>query len=178
MKKLFLYALCLITLSACHSKTTQSKVDSVAVYHVPDESAIKKAVADAYASISFKAGESPRYAEIKSCFIPQAQLINFRSDSAQVTNINQFIYLYRTYIESDSVKSYSEKELYGKTEQFGKVAHRISTYATYINSTDKPTERGVNSFQLIKTKSGWKVSSIIWDAEKPGLKIPDYYLGK
>jgi len=42
----------------------------------------------------------------------------------------------------------------------------------------KPEERCVNSFQLIKTKDGWKVSSIIWDVEKPGLKIPGYYLKK
>jgi len=44
MKKLFLYALCAIALSACHTKPTQPKVDSAAVYKVPDEEAINKAV--------------------------------------------------------------------------------------------------------------------------------------
>jgi hypothetical protein len=43
---------------------------------------------------------------------------------------------------------------------------------------DSVTERGVNSFQLIKTAKGWKVSSIIWDVETAKLKIPDYYLKK
>jgi hypothetical protein len=178
MKKLLLYLLCLIALSACHTKTDKPKVDSVAVYTVPDEKAIKKAVDDAYTSICFKTGEAPRYAEIKNYFIPQAQLINFRTDSAQVTNINQFIYLYRTLVETEHIHSFYEKELFGKTEQFGNIAHRISTYATYINHPDSLAERGVNSFQLIKTKAGWKVSSIIWDVEKPALKIPGYYLGK
>jgi hypothetical protein len=43
---------------------------------------------------------------------------------------------------------------------------------------DSIAERGVNSFQLVKTPQGWKVSSIIWDVESPRLKIPDYYLNK
>ncbi len=179
MKKLFLYALCAIALSACHTKPTQPKVDSAAVYKVPDEEAINKAVDNAYHSICFNTGELPRYAEIKEAFIPQAQLINYRTpDSAQVTNINQFIYLYRTFIETGHIHYFYEKELFGKTEQFGNVASRTSTYATYLNHPDSLAERGVNSFQLIKTKAGWKVSSIIWDVEKPGLKIPGYYLGK
>jgi len=45
-----------------------------------------------------------------------------------------------------------------------------------MNTMDSAAQRGVNSFQLVKTPQGWKVSSIIWDIESPKLKIPDYYL--
>jgi len=178
MKKLLPYIAILIALSSCQTKITGPHTDSTAVYHVPDEQAIKKAVDDAYTSICFKKGEQPRYDDIRKAFIPKAQLINFRTDTAQVTNLQQFIYLYRTVIETDSINMFYEKELYGKTEQFGKIASRISTYATYLNTMDKPAERGVNSFQLIKTPQGWKVSSIIWDVEKKGLEVPEYYLPK
>jgi hypothetical protein len=149
-----------------------------ASYKVPEDSAITRAVHDAYASISFKEGEKPRYDEIKNYFIPQAQLINFRSDSAEVIGIGQFIDLYKGFVESNQVHLFFEEEVFGRTEQFGKIAHRISTYNTYLNTRDSVTERGVNSFQLIKTKQGWKVSSIIWDVEKPSTKIPGYYLPK
>jgi hypothetical protein len=178
MKKLLLYATCLIALSACHTKTDKPVGDSVATYTVPDDKAITQAVADAYASICFKKGEQPRYDDIKKAFIPKAQLINFRSDTAQVTNLSQFIFLYRSVIESDSITAFNEVELYSKTEQFGKIAERISTYKTTLTGKTVEYERGVNSFQLIKTHEGWKVSSIIWDVEKPGLKIPGYYLGE
>lgn len=178
MKKLCLYAIFLLALSACHTKTDKPVTDSVAVYHVPDEAAINKAVNDAYASICFKKGEQPRYDDIRKAFIPKAQLINFRSDSAQVTNLEQFIYLYRTVVEGDSLQSFYEKELYGRTEQFGKIAERISTYKTTLTAKTVMYERGVNSFQLIKTPAGWKVSSIIWDVEKKGLPVPEYYLKK
>lgn len=182
MTKLFPYIAIAIFLYSCQGKNTGLLTDSTAAnvnnYKVPDEQAIKKAVNDAYAAISFKKGEEPQYDSIKNYFIPKAQLINFRNDTMQVTSIDQFVYLYRTFIESDSVKMFYEKEIYGKTEQYGRVASRISTYKTYLNTMDKPEERGVNSFQLVKTPQGWKVSSIIWDVEKKGLKIPAYYLPK
>jgi hypothetical protein len=183
MKKLIPYIAIAVFLCSCQGKNTGILTDSTATgssttYAVPDEQAIKKAVDDAYGAISFKKGDTPRYDSIKNYFIPKAQLINFRSDSMQVTSIGQFVYLYRSFIEGDSVKMFYEKELYGKTEQFGKVASRVSTYKTFLNTMDKPEELGVNLFQLVKTPEGWKVSSIIWDVERKGLKIPAYYLPK
>jgi len=179
MKKIFFYIALVLALSACHSKPVKIIVaDSVAVYKVPEEQSIDKAVQAAYAAISFKMGSEPKYNLLKKCFIPQAQLINLGGDSAQITNIDQFIYLYRTHVEADSVRAFAEKEIYGKTEQFGRIAERISTYTTEIIRTDTSEERGVNSFQLIKTNNGWKVSNIIWDKESPILKIPGYYFGK
>ncbi|MHB8208129.1 hypothetical protein [Mucilaginibacter sp.] len=179
MKKLMLYATCIIALTACHTKATQPITDSAAVYTVPDDKAITKAVLDAYASITFAKGDTPNYEAIKMHFIPKAQLINYSTDTAEVFTINQFVYLYRSFVEADTVYAYSEKEIYGKNEQFGKIAERISSYKAVTNSKKKDTtETGVNSFQLIKTPTGWKISSIIWDVEKKGLKVPGYYLGK
>ena len=179
MKKLLLYATCIITLTACHTKTTQPVTDSATVYTVPDDKAITQAVHDAYASITFKKGDTPNYEAIKLHFIPKAQLINYSTDTAQVFTINQFVYLFRSFVEADTVYAYSEKEIYGKNEQFGKIAERMSSYKAVANSKKKDTtETGVNSFHLIKTPTGWKISSIIWDVERKGLKVPGCYLGK
>jgi hypothetical protein len=173
MKLTLLSAVWLI--AACNAPSVKS--DSPAAgYTVPDDSAIIQAVNGAYAAISFKAGTKPAYDSIRNYFYPQAQLINFRSDTAQAVSIDQFVSLYRQFIESNHITSFSEDEIFGRTEQFGKIAHRISSYETYVNSRDSLPERGVNSFQLIKTPAGWKVSSIIWDVERPSQPIPLYYL--
>lgn len=182
MKKVLFYTICILALWSCHSKPAKkiavTKTDSTAVYHVPDEQEIDRVVQYAYASVTFKQGEQPRYDTIKKYFIPQAQLINYEADSAQITSIDQFIYLYRTHVEADSIKAFSENEIFGKTEQFGRIAERISTYKTIMVQTDTVIKKGVNSFQLIKTNGGWKITSIIWDIENPLVKIPPYYLGK
>ncbi|MEO6979588.1 MAG: hypothetical protein ABJA76_06225 [Mucilaginibacter sp.] len=182
MKALFILLACAVVLSSCHVsvKKTIGDADSAATktYTVPDDSAITKAVQDAYTAISFKEGEQPRYNEIQNYFIPEAHFINFRTDTAQIFTLPQFHDLFKQFIESAHIHMFYEEEAFGRTEQFGRIAQRISTYVTYINTRDKPAERGVNSFQLIKTPKGWRVTSIIWDVEKPTLKVPDYYLKK
>jgi hypothetical protein len=35
--------------------------------------------------------------------------------------------------------------------------------------------RGLISTQFIRTPRGWKMSSMAWDDERPGLAIPDRY---
>jgi len=168
-----------MVLSACQTPEKKPAADAAALaYTVPDDAAITKAVHDAYAAISFKKGDKPRVGEIKNYFIPQAQFINFRTDHAEIVSLPQIVELYKQMIDEGKINLFYEEELYGKTEQFGRIAHRISTYKTYHNTMDTIAERGVNSFQLIKTPQGWRVSSIIWDIEKKSLKVPDYYLKK
>ena len=169
---------CLYIFCSCNSSNTNSNSANSNNYTAPDDSAIKKAVNDAYAAISFKDGEKPHYDSIKYYFIPQAQLINFIEDTAQILSINDFVRAFKAYVDSSKIQIFNEQEIYGRTDEFGNIAQRISSYKTYINSLDIVKERGVNSFQLIKTPQGWKVSSIIWDVEKSSKPIPDYYLGK
>ena len=173
MKLIFPVLFVALITSYTNSATTAT---AVATSHAPDEAAIKKAVDNAYSCISFKTGQQPDYDGVKKYFMPQAQFFNFRNDTLEVFTLNQFAVAYKEFITSNSIRSFYEEEITGTTEQFGRVAHRISTYKTYLNTMDSAAERGVNSFQLIKTDSGWKVSSIIWDVESPKLKIPEYYL--
>ena len=35
--------------------------------------------------------------------------------------------------------------------------------------------RGVISIQFIATPTGWKISSMAWDDERPGLTLPEWY---
>jgi hypothetical protein len=178
MRTTFTCLISLLLFSECNQESRENNGNRPEVrdYKVPDDSAITKAVQDAYSCISFKKGTTIDYDAIKNFFIPQARLINFRSDTAQDVDINQFIDLYKQFVLANNIQSFYEEELYGRTEQFGNIAERISSYSTYINTMDSVTERGVNSFQLIKTRGGWRVSSIIWDVEKPSLPIPQYYL--
>ena len=178
MKKILCFAVfSTIVLYSCSSNNNNAPAANNS-YAAPEDAAIKKAVDDAYAAISFKSGQQLAYDSIQYAFISQAQLINYITDTAQILSIGDFVKAFKNYVETTKIQSFREEELYGRTDQFGKIAQRISTYRTYINSNDVVKERGVNSFQLIKTPQGWKVSSIIWDVEKTGLSIPDAYLAK
>ena len=127
---------CLCVFCSCNSSNTNTGSNNNAAYAVPDDAAIKKAVDNAYAAISFKNGEQPRYDSIKDYFIQQAQLINYISDTAQILSIDDFVKAFKNYVESTKIQSFNEQEIYGRTEQFGNIAQRISSYKTYINNQD------------------------------------------
>lgn len=70
-----------------------------------------------------------------------------------------------------------ERELGGRTERFGNVAHRMSSYASRVGSDDAdPVSRGVNSFQLVRFGGRWWIASVVWDVETPERPIPEEYL--
>ena len=149
--------------------------ETAAIQVDPEESAATQAVLDAYDGISFEEGTLPDFEKLESAFVQYAIFINFRNDTAVILSYDEFMKGYRSAVEGGAFKAVVEKEIYGKTELFGKIAHRISTYVTYIDDMDTIQERGINSFQLVKTDDGWKVSSVIWDVEKPGQPIPERY---
>ncbi len=67
-----------------------------------------------------------------------------------------------------------EVELARRIEVFGNMAHAWSHYEARRDPTDLvPERRGVNSIQLFKGEDGaWKIISMIWDNERPGLSLP------
>ncbi len=60
------------------------------------------------------------------------------------------------------------------TELFGNVAHRFSPYGKRGVTDRGPIEvRGAISTQFVRTADGWRISSMAWDDERPGLELPE-----
>lgn len=164
---------------SCNTHTGPSKpissLELAPSYNIPEQNAINQAVQNCYMALAVEEGEAPDYNALREAFTPDAIFINFRFDTAIIINLDQFVAGFRKAVETGRIKSFREVETFGKTEGFGKIAHRISAYATYLNNPDTVYERGVNSFQLIRLDDGWKINSVTWDVEKEGQPIPDYY---
>jgi hypothetical protein len=120
-------------------------------------------------------GTTPNYDALRAVFTEDAIFQNFRGDTFSTANFDEFLAGYKASVEGGQLTSFNEVELGGVTEYFGKIGHRISAYASYINSADEIGERGVNSFQVIYIDGEWKVNSIVWDIEREGLPIPSEY---
>ncbi len=67
-----------------------------------------------------------------------------------------------------------EVETARKADVFGAMAHVWSVYEARRSMDDaEPERRGINSIQLYKGEDGrWKIISMIWDNERPGLNVP------
>jgi hypothetical protein len=142
-----------------------------------DLEALDILTAELYAAISFEEGGEPDLEKLKSLLLPQGVLINNNEEHPVIWDPEEFIATYRQQIDSGAVVAFLEKEITGRTELFGTIAHRLSTYEARFRTADGHLPvRGINSVQYLKTSNAWKVVSILWNDEAEGRPIPQEYL--
>jgi hypothetical protein len=129
-----------------------------------------------FAAVSFEAGQRPAYEVLHELFVENGRLIRAIGDRPEITTVEQFIEPRQRSVDSGELSAFNESETAEITEVFGNVAHRFSTYAKHGVLGGAPfTGRGMISTQFVRTPEGWKISSMAWDDERPGLTVPDHY---
>jgi hypothetical protein len=137
--------------------------------------AIDSVTADFFEAVSFNEAEKPAYANLYKLFIESGQLIKNVS-TPEITSVSQFIEPRQRMVDSGQLTRFREIETAEITEIFGNIAHRLSTYEkSGVSVGTEIAGRGIISIQFVKTDSGWKISSMAWDDERPGLTIPERY---
>jgi hypothetical protein len=108
--------------------------------------------------------------------IQSGQLIIMSAPLPEIATVRQFIEPRQRMVDAGELTGFKEVETAEITKMFGNIAHRFSTYEKYgINKGAEFEGRGIISMQFIMTESGWKISSMAWDDERPGLTLPDRY---
>jgi len=127
-----------------------------------------------FRAVSFQNGGRPDYSRIHELFIEGGLLIKNSADPQDVSRVDEFIALRQALVEAGHLTSFEEAELEHRTDIFGRVAHRLSTYVKHAVMDGAPSEiRGVISTQFVQTSTGWLISSMAWDDERPGLTVPE-----
>jgi hypothetical protein len=145
--------------------------------HPSDARPELKALTDEFfRAVSFESGQRPAYTRIRDLFIDGGKLIRNSSELPEISSVDDFIAFRQRMLDSGTLTSFEEVEIAATTEVFGNVAHRFSTYKKRGTMQGEAIEgAGLISTQFIRTPSGWKMSSMAWDDERPGLAIPDRY---
>lgn len=129
------------------------------------------------AAVSFPPGGRPDYGAIPGLFVDGGQLIKNSGDRPEISTVDEFIKPRQQLVDSGELTSFEELELAHRTEVFGNVAHRLSSYAKRGESGGAAIEaRGVILTQFVRTPDGWRMSAMAWDDERPGRPIPERYL--
>ena len=80
--------------------------------------------------------------------------------------------------EGYRAEGFWEREVWGRTERFGGVAHRFSTYESRVGSEQSvPVAYGINSIQLVRFEGRWWIASVVWDHQTAEQLIPSEYRG-
>ena len=131
---------------------------------------------DFFQAVSFEPSVRPQYRALHDIFVADGRLIPNLTGSPEISTVDQFIAPRQAMVDSGELASFHETETRAITEVFGNVAHRFSTYVKSGVRDGKPfAGKGVISTQFVRTPSGWRISSMAWDDERPGVEIPDRY---
>ncbi|MBR7798532.1 hypothetical protein KDM90_00725 [Undibacterium sp. FT137W] len=131
-----------------------------------------------YDVISGGIGEARNWSRMRSLFIPEARImaIGPKKDSKdfglRILSVSDYI------ANSGPIlveTGFREKELSRKTEIWGELAQVFTTYETQMDK-DKSTKRGINSVQLMHDGSRWWIISLLFEAERADLLLPETYL--
>lgn len=123
--------------------------------------------------VSFEPGGAPDYDGIRPLFIEGGLLIKNSAPTPEISTVDEFIAPRAALYASGELTRFLEEELSETTTVWGRVAHRLSPYAKSGTQVGLDfSARGVIFTQFVLTPQGWRMSSMAWDDERPGLAIP------
>jgi hypothetical protein len=138
----------------------------------------------AYETVSRAPGKPFQWDRFRSLFLPGARMIpNTEQTGGTFTThtVESFITWIddswkRVGIGSPNDRGFAESHVAGITEQFGDIAHVLSTYEKHIWGETQVRGRGINSFQMVRKDGRWWITSLIWDEETGAGPVPAKYL--
>lgn len=169
MKKLFLFALTLVTLNSFSQ--TDNYIDKVKT--------IDSTIKTLYKVISGEKGEARNWDLFKYLLHKNAKLIPSGNNRQGVVGVR-----YMTadeYIGTSGKwlleNGFFENEIGRRIDRFGNIAQVFSTYESFKSAKDKkPFMRGINSIQLFNDGKRWWILNIFWQGETKNHPIPKKYL--
>jgi hypothetical protein len=126
-----------------------------------------------FQAVSFEEGTRPAYARLHDLFVEGGKLITASGPVPDVAGVDEFIAPRQRAVDRGELAWFEEVEIDGVTSAFGNVAHRFSRYEK-VGRRDGVdfAGRGMISTQFVHTPAGWRISSMAWDDERPGLAFP------
>ena len=113
-----------------------------------------------------KNGNNPDWEILKNICIPEILVINKTKAAESIYNLDSFISPRKKLLSDGTLIDFEEFEISEETFLFNSIAQRKSIYEkSGILSGKQFKAQGTKLTQFLKTNSGWKISSVIWEDE-------------
>ena len=125
--------------------------------------AAESLVTELYRSVSFEAGQSPDWQKVRAMFIPEAVVVlRTARDKMSVFSVQGFVDDFISFIERTEAqrKGFSERIVHMKPLVYGNIAHVLVLYEAQLGGSERPPQRGVDSFELVRMADRWLIASI------------------
>jgi hypothetical protein len=127
-----------------------------------------------FAAVSFQPGARPAYDRLVELFVPGGTLVDNTPESIEVCTVPDFVRPREDMVRRGALTAFHEAEEAYATVVVGRLAHRSSVYRKRAVRDGTVLEaRGWISTQLLLSPAGWRISSMAWEDERPGVTLPD-----
>jgi len=119
-------------------------------------------------------GATPRVEAAYGLFIPEGIVVKNTGSAPEIYSLREFVEPRRKWLTNGTLVDFEEAEVSERTDVFGNIAQRFSTYRkSGVLSGEPFAARGMKVMQFVRTPAGWRFSSVAWDDERDGLALPD-----
>jgi hypothetical protein len=128
---------------------------------------------DFYECLSFMDSELPDLDAVRELFFEDAQLFNMSFGKPVIYSVESFLRGLEEQIEEGQLTQFMQRELYSKTEIFGRIAQRTSVYEySFAYHEIENLPKGVNYIQFIQVDDLWRITSMAWNDESANFRVP------
>lgn len=138
---------------------------------------IELLIQDFYKAISFTNDVYPEPDDVSILFYGTGVLVNNSYAKPLNYSVQSFVEDLTSQVVNSEIDQFVQREVYGVTELFGKIAHRTSVYEyTFADYETTVKPRGLNYSHLVKIDGNWRILSMIWSDENENRVIPADFL--
>lgn len=139
----------------------------------------ESAVAALYEVISGPAGQERDWERFLGMFAEGANLMVSLPEPAGASRL--LVMTPAEYVEQSGPRlvevGFHERELGRRAERFGNLVQVFSAYEGVLGgAAGAKSLRGVNSIQLVRTRAGWRIANLVWEAATPENPLPEALL--
>ena len=150
----------------------------------PDYTTVDGVMTELYASVTRAPGDPFPWDRLRAVMLPGGIMLPQRAQTGgqgRIMDVEEFIEWidgsWEPVIGTANDRGFFERQTNLIVEEFGDVAHALTTYEKGPYEPRQIIGRGVNSVQLVKRDGRWFVLSITWDEENTSGPLPPKYRG-
>jgi hypothetical protein len=120
-------------------------------------------VAELYKSVSYEANQATDWEKVRGLFVREAVVVlRATREKMSVFSVDGFIDDFVKFNEKSGAghKGFTERVVKMKPLVFGDIAHVLVLYEAQITGSERPPQRGVDSFELVRKDDRWWITSI------------------
>ncbi len=133
-------------------------------------------VSEIYAAVSSTPGNTPDWNRVRSFFDEDALIVLRTSkEHSNKLDLEGFIQDFKDFygrIDPETT-TFTEKIVSLKLLEYGNIAQVYVVFEVTVAPSQRPPQRGLDSWHLMKTDGRWKVISVVNDSEVAVGPIPD-----